>query len=1164
MLSKIKAALTSRPVFVGGWLLVVLVAGFLIWIELTFPSRLLLPVPSPDGKYFAYFDLVRGDSSGGPGDFDLIIATPRGRQMARFARETGSIFWSNAGHLAVVDGTKNQATLVANAEGRFLVLTQVGLLAGSYPRWSRDGMKLAYARPASAGAEIAVYDMQQPQAYSIPFPPEFRLEQPTVLFWSAGSQELYFLNTEGQDAVLEMVEIPTGRIRALGKGPQSWKNPEFGLLRMSADGSKIYLPRPQHAVIDAQTGEILWRLPAEAAVLWSAWSADGTQLFYARQARPSEISAHDFLSQTDQVVLANARSNGFFTVDGRSYFYCRPPPPQTGDFLAGFRQGLKGEGGWQHVDVSTEKAQPMGSRELLPWEQTQDGWILAKQEDLFRARFGLYDPNGRALSEYAFPTAREDFFRQLKSQSIFLASLGLYALIALFVYWKRPASPPARALYLLSLVLMLLFASMGAVGRVVSTDVAAPPFGVKAAGTLGLAWLQAIFVYRLIPDIVALGMMCLALVPPALLHFAIVFPEGNKFLLRREALWPLLYGAALLPLLVFVGEPLLHPGPEGFERILLMLGTAIAWPAVAGTAVMALVHNYRHPRDRRAKDQVRWVMWAFAFPFLGLLAMTVVAALPRLSGGWVGEMSLRALNVLFTTTLVPLFCLLPPLAIGYALVAHKLFDIRLLARRTVRYSLITFVVAVVYLLCLGGLSYAIAGSLEHPSVPVAVTSTLLTGLIIAPVRNRLQEFIGRTFDRTEYDIRETLQKFANSLPMILDRQALGVRMSETVRQSMRCRRFYLFVLDRHSKKLRLQLAPGAQAADVAGVAFDPAEPLCRWLLDEGRPFEVEVSPYDPKLIPIFRSAEERLGKLEAAVIFGLDRRGELLGLMVLGPKVSEEFYNAEELELLTTIARQAAVAVENTDLFEELAQDREQKKELEVASEVQAQLFPSWTPQLRGCEIAGRCLPASSVSGDYYDFLELPGKRIGLAIGDVAGKGMSASLLMANLQGLVRTQAPTAESLAELVRRINRQLYVSSRGAKYCTFFYGIYDDSGRKFEFVNAGHNPPLVLADGKARFLESTGVPLGLFPEVTHETRCAMLEPGTLLVLYSDGITEARNARGELYGVDRLVNLVARSADQDTAGLVEKILGDVREFTGGVPVEDDQTLVLLKVSPA
>lgn len=1163
MLEKPKRALASRPVFLTGSLAAVFVAGLLIWVELAAPTNLRLPVPSLDGKYFAYFDIAKSGATGEASRFDLIVSTPGGNMLARFPLSPGPVFWSSAGHLAVANDGRSQATLIPNVGGRFLVLTALALREGTEPRWSRDGTKLAYLRPSATGVEMAIYDFQQTQASAVPLPPEFRLEKPALLFWSPGREEVYFLNSEGQDVVFEKVDVLTGRIQVLAKGSRGWGSAGLGLPRISSDGTKIYLPQPRHSVIDAQTGETVWALPRDSRALWSPWTADGRRLLYARQDSPHQIFVHDFSDQTDQVILTGAERNGFLTVDGKSYLFRTHQTFTTGFYGSGpgLRQWLKDRWGWQHADLPTQSVQPLGRVELWPWEQTEDGRVLARQDEYTEVRFGLYDPTGRTLSAYVFPTDQEDVFRQVKSHSVLLFTILLYALLGFLVYLSRPGSPPARALARLSFILMLLFASADVLSSSVSLLGQLPfPFGASTAEAAGLDWLTGYSFYWLLFDEAILYILqgALALVPPALLHFAIVFPEGSQYLARRKLLLPPLYAAAFLPALGMVFGLTSYSLPRAVAPVvqsLVLVATAVALV----TALLALLYNYRHPPDRRARDQVRWVAMAFLLPFVGgsfLLLINVLAS------DFLGTSS-HFLDVLSTATL-GLLCLFTPLAIGYALVAHKLFDIQLLIRRTVRYSLMTFLVVIVYLLLVGGLSWGIAGSLRSPSQFVVIASTLLTAAILAPARRRVESLIDRTFDRTKYDFREALQNFATELPNILDRQTLANRMSETVRKVMKARRFYLFVLDRHSRKLRPQRAGAGPVANVAGVEFDPAESLCRYLLDSQRPFEAEISPYDPKLVTVFRSAADRLGQLQAALVFGLERRGELVGLMVVGPKASDEFYNSEDLELLQTVAHQAAVAIENTDLFEEVAQDRELKKELEVASEVQAQLFPTTVPQSASCQIVGRCVAARSVSGDYYDFLELPGKRIGLAIGDVSGKGMSASLLMANLQGLLRSQAPIAETPADLARRINRQLYGSSRGAKYCTFFYGVYHEAGRKLEFVNAGHNPPLLLNGGETRFLESTGIPLGLFPEVDHEIRSEILEPGARVVLYSDGITEARNKSGEFYGVDRLVSVVWASGDLDGQALADKILTDVSAFSGRAEIEDDQTLVLLKVLPA
>jgi sigma-B regulation protein RsbU (phosphoserine phosphatase) len=502
-----------------------------------------------------------------------------------------------------------------------------------------------------------------------------------------------------------------------------------------------------------------------------------------------------------------------------------------------------------------------------------------------------------------------------------------------------------------------------------------------------------------------------------------------------------------------------------------------------------------------------------------------------------------------------------PLAVGYALVARKPYSMRLLTRRALRHSLMTLTVLVVFLLLLGGLNWLTTGSLLSLSAPAILAAVLLAALITMPLRGRLRNFFDRTFDRSQYDFREGVVEFARGLPHIFDHPTLVARLEETLKRAMRARRFYFFVLDRQTRTLGPQSGGGERPAQVEGVKFDPLEPLCRYLMEKRRPFEVEVSPYSPELVPVFRSAADRLGKLGAAVVVGLRRRHELLGLMILGSKTSDEFYDAEELDLLMILAREAALAVENIDLFEEVARDRELRKELEDASELQAQLLPGAPPHLVRGRILGRCIPCRSVGGDFFDFLELPGEKVGLVIADVSGKGMTASLMAANVHRLLHSHSPAAETLTELTARMNRQLYESSRGARYCAMFCGVYDDASRRLEYVNAGHCPPLLLAPWGERFLEATGLPLGLFPEVNHRPRSELLDSGTVVVFYSDGITDAPNGRGESYGLDRLVGVVSHHRELDPPRLLAKILEDIQDFSAGAPIEDDQTLVLLRI---
>ena len=242
------------------------------------------------------------------------------------------------------------------------------------------------------------------------------------------------------------------------------------------------------------------------------------------------------------------------------------------------------------------------------------------------------------------------------------------------------------------------------------------------------------------------------------------------------------------------------------------------------------------------------------------------------------------------------------------------------------------------------------------------------------------------------------------------------------------------------------------------------------------------------------------------------------------------------------------------------------QSELEIATVVQAQLFPKNNPVLKTMYLSGLCRPARMVSGDYYDFFNLHENKVAVAIGDVAGKGISAALLMASIQSIMRTHMNHSDAegcldAAKVVSLLNRQLYASTTPEKYATFFFGIYDEDSRVLCYTNAGHLPPILVRDGVATVLEVTGTVVGLFPKVKYEQRHLELFPGDLLMAYTDGIEEPENEYGEQFGEERLKEMLIRNQHMDTSELMEKVMDCVVEWTSAPEMPDDMTLLAARV---
>jgi sigma-B regulation protein RsbU (phosphoserine phosphatase) len=290
-------------------------------------------------------------------------------------------------------------------------------------------------------------------------------------------------------------------------------------------------------------------------------------------------------------------------------------------------------------------------------------------------------------------------------------------------------------------------------------------------------------------------------------------------------------------------------------------------------------------------------------------------------------------------------------------------------------------------------------------------------------------------------------------------------------------------------------------------------------------------------------------------------RSELVGTLTVFNKRKGRGFTDEDKRLLTIIASQSAQVLENARLCEEEKQFALMRAEMELAAECQANLLPKVSPQIPGYDVAGSSTPAKMVGGDYFDFIALDGGRWAICLGDVAGKGVPAALLMANLQATIRGQLMASISALECIERANRLLCRSTPDHRFVTFFLGILDPAEHRLEYGNAGHNPPFLLAGGgDVSWLKSGGPVLGVIEDASYEGGTISLAEADLLLTYSDGITEAMNAHNEEFGEENLLDLTTAHRTKPSSNLVETILTTVRNFCGEGLQQDDITLVALK----
>lgn len=301
--------------------------------------------------------------------------------------------------------------------------------------------------------------------------------------------------------------------------------------------------------------------------------------------------------------------------------------------------------------------------------------------------------------------------------------------------------------------------------------------------------------------------------------------------------------------------------------------------------------------------------------------------------------------------------------------------------------------------------------------------------------------------------------------------------------------------------------------------------------------------------------------VHSAMCIPLWNNKEIIGIIYSDRILNLDRFTDEDLRLLTLLSNLAAVKIENAKLIEKAIEKEKMEKELALAAQIQKDFLPKKNPSCDNFEIAGSNVPCYQVGGDYYDFIDVDPCRLGIVVADVSGKGVSASLLMASLRAALHSELHPLYKLEEMASKLNGFVHRSSSPSCFITFFFCELNRESGEMRFVNAGHNPPLVLKkNGKIERLESSGLCLGMFPSSAYEVNKLTLKPGDMSLLFTDGITEGRNKKNEEFTEERLINLVNKHSKLAAQKLLDKIREEVRKFTSGTDQMDDMTLVVVK----
>jgi sigma-B regulation protein RsbU (phosphoserine phosphatase) len=514
----------------------------------------------------------------------------------------------------------------------------------------------------------------------------------------------------------------------------------------------------------------------------------------------------------------------------------------------------------------------------------------------------------------------------------------------------------------------------------------------------------------------------------------------------------------------------------------------------------------------------------------------------------------------FWVVVLPILALfLIPLSFAYAVVKHRVLEIPLLIKRSARYFLVQrgFVLLILVLGIGVTLMFAHALGLYFPrheraGVPMGTGLGVILVLAGTQVQSRVRRRLDRAFFRSAYDTRQILIDLARNTRTATNRDDLAQLLRNEINEALHPSAIVIYARDASDHLVTSATVPAELRS------LSPMLPILRELQQRGHSWDVVALSGGGPALAILQPLQPE------CLVPSLGREGELLGLAVLGPRLSEEPYSGEDKRMLDLVANQAGTALENIGMAEKMAErleaERSAAQEMDIARQVQNKLLPQKSPALKTLDYAGACIQARAVGGDYYDFLDLGEGRIGFVLADVAGKGISAALLMANLQAHLRSQsALVAKDLPSTLQSVNRLFYEATEPNKYATLFLGVYDDTTRRLCYANCGHNPPVLLRADHVELLRSTATVLGLFETWECETAEISLLPGDTLAICTDGVLEAANPEEGEFGEEGLVAALRSNAQIPASALLEAVVAAVKQYAPGEQA-DDLTLLIAK----
>jgi serine phosphatase RsbU (regulator of sigma subunit) len=658
---------------------------------------------------------------------------------------------------------------------------------------------------------------------------------------------------------------------------------------------------------------------------------------------------------------------------------------------------------------------------------------------------------------------------------------------------------------------------------------------------------------------------------PCLLLFALLYPTENRFLSRMPGFGLIIFIPHTFHFLFalvssqaggqleFASVAARIPYSRSFlELIALFWKLIYRWHtslfsfvnlAFAASSISLLWRGYVRVKGVTLKQQVLVVFFGIA-ACLGLYGVAVL--IPETFG--------RAVPLGLRSTLMVLSLSIGSSAIAYSVVRYKFLDTRLIARRSVLYGVVSAIFIGAYLTIVQQLDRALRGFTGTDTAVFETVFLVLALIMFQPIIGRLEAYLEEYLMRHRNDYRNVLRRLSRDIVTVLDTDELSKRLLGSLREALMANCGMLAVVDKNRQTLRLVDSFGIEKKAMeqeppASILADMASHTT--LLSRKEALSLFTGEKEREMM------EQYLVAASASWVLPLVYHDDILGVLTLGEKILRTRFHSEDRQLLETLGSQLSVALKNSLLYKETLGKKLMEEELLVARKIQSAFLPREFPVLEKLDVYGKNVPSRFVGGDYFDFIPTGNEKYLIVIADVAGKGVPAALLTSMLQASLRTQIMEAKPVRQVVMTLNSLVADLTGPEQFATLFLGQLDVDKMMLTYCNAGHcYPVLVGGDGGPKLLSEGDLVLGVLKDASFSEHAVKLSKGQLLVLYTDGVTEAFGSGGEEFGEQRFVELLSffptsLGAKEVVAGIEKAVL----KFTQSSELSDDMTILALRV---